>query len=221
MLRASFIFYSSYYEAISELPEEEQEKYQFGKNIILELQEFIKNHTIAQTITKIFYDFGYYFETIWNNNVSIYSDTKKIVILSKNSSSIFVAGYSFSGSKLFEFSTPASSKTEGIYLSNGIVALCDKDWTAKGYLPYQDTSKIVQNLMKPQTRKYPQFYTEKDFLVPYNAADALGDEKYINDEIMVQGIMDCVLENGNEITIDADDVKEGDTLKDPEVAEEK
>lgn len=58
----------------NQLPEEEQEKYQFGKNIILELQEFIKNHTIAQTITKIFYDFGYYFETIWNNNVSIYSE---------------------------------------------------------------------------------------------------------------------------------------------------
>lgn len=58
----------------NQLPEEEQDKYQFGKNIILELQEFIKNHTIAQTITKIFYDFGYYFETIWNNSVSIYSE---------------------------------------------------------------------------------------------------------------------------------------------------
>ena len=97
-------------------------------------------------------------------NVSIYSDTRKIVILSKNSSSIFVAGYSFSGSKLFDFTISASSKTEGIYLSNGIVALCDKDWTAKGYLPYQDTSKVVQNLSKPQTRKYSQFYTENDYL---------------------------------------------------------
>ena len=97
-------------------------------------------------------------------NVSIYSDTRKIVILSKNSSSIFVTGYSFSGSKLFDFTISASSKTEGIYLSNGIVALCDKDWTAKGYLPYQDTSKVVQNLSKPQTRKYLQFYTENNYL---------------------------------------------------------
>lgn len=97
-------------------------------------------------------------------NVSIYSDTRKIVILSKNSSSVFVTGYSFSGNKLFDFTISASSKTEGIYLSNGIVALCDKDWTAKGYLPYQDTSKVVQNLIKPQTRKYSQFYTENDYL---------------------------------------------------------
>ncbi len=44
-------------------------------------------------------------------------------------------------------------------------------------------------------------YREKDFLVPYNAADALGDEIYSNDEVMIQGVMDCVLENGDEITV--------------------
>lgn len=44
-------------------------------------------------------------------------------------------------------------------------------------------------------------YTEKDFLVSYSAADALGDSRYTNDEVLVQGVMDCVLQNGDEITI--------------------
>ncbi|MBR4036895.1 MAG: UvrD-helicase domain-containing protein [Oscillospiraceae bacterium] len=44
-------------------------------------------------------------------------------------------------------------------------------------------------------------YTEKDFLVPYSAARALGDMQYSEDEVMVQGVMDCVLQNGDEITI--------------------
>ena len=97
-------------------------------------------------------------------NISVYSDTKKLVILSKNFTSTFVVGYSFQGTKLFDFTVNSNNKTEGIYLSNGIVALCDKDWTAKGYLPYQNTVKVVQNLLKTQTKKYPQFYTEIDFI---------------------------------------------------------
>ncbi|MBQ8603478.1 MAG: UvrD-helicase domain-containing protein [Oscillospiraceae bacterium] len=44
-------------------------------------------------------------------------------------------------------------------------------------------------------------YTEKDFLVPYNAAQALADESYSDDEVLIQGVMDCVLQNGDEITI--------------------
>ncbi len=44
-------------------------------------------------------------------------------------------------------------------------------------------------------------YREKDFLVPYSAALALNDDVYKDDEVMVQGVMDRVLENGGEITI--------------------
>ena len=44
-------------------------------------------------------------------------------------------------------------------------------------------------------------YTEKDFLVPYSAAAVMGDDSYCNDEILVQGVMDCVLQNGDEITV--------------------
>ncbi len=59
-------------------------------------------------------------------------------------------------------------------------------------------------------------YTEKDFLVPYNAAKILDNASYFNDEILIQGIMDCVLQNGNEITIidyKTDKVNSIETLK--------
>ena len=44
-------------------------------------------------------------------------------------------------------------------------------------------------------------YTEKDFLVPYSAAAALNDNSYGHDEVLIQGVMDCVLQNGDEITV--------------------
>lgn len=58
---------------------------------------------------------------------------------------------------------------------------------------YSDVANKILNSEK--------VYTEKDFLVPYNAADALGDETYREDEVMIQGVMDCVLQNGDEITV--------------------
>ncbi len=58
---------------------------------------------------------------------------------------------------------------------------------------YSDVAYKIMNSEK--------VYREKDFLVPYNAGAALGDERYKNDELMIQGVMDCVLENGDEITV--------------------
>lgn len=58
---------------------------------------------------------------------------------------------------------------------------------------FSDVANMILNSEK--------VYTEKDFLVPYNAAKAMDDERYSQDEVLIQGIMDCVLENGDEITI--------------------
>lgn len=59
---------------LSLLKEEEREKFIIAKDLIQELSEFIKNHNIAQTVTKIFTYLGYCYETMWNNSVSIYSE---------------------------------------------------------------------------------------------------------------------------------------------------
>ena len=37
--------------------------------------------------------------------------------------------------------------------------------------------------------------------MPYNAGEIMQDSRYDKDEILVQGVMDCVLQNGDEITI--------------------
>ncbi len=58
---------------------------------------------------------------------------------------------------------------------------------------YSDVAEMILNSEK--------VYTEKDFLVPYSAADALGDAQFAADEVLIQGVMDCVLQNGDEITI--------------------
>ncbi len=57
-------------------------------------------------------------------------------------------------------------------------------------------SEVAERILNSE-----KVYTEKDFLVPYNAASALGDDSYRCDEVLVQGVMDCVLQNGDEITV--------------------
>jgi len=58
---------------------------------------------------------------------------------------------------------------------------------------FSDVADMILNSKK--------VYTEKDFLVPFSASEILGDEVYSQDEILVQGVMDCVLENDGEITV--------------------
>ncbi len=57
-------------------------------------------------------------------------------------------------------------------------------------------SEVAERILNSE-----KVYTEKDFLTPYNAAMALGDENYRGDEVLVQGVMDCILQNGDEITV--------------------
>jgi hypothetical protein len=128
-------------------------------------------------------------------NFSIYSDTKKIVILSKNSSSIYVVGFNFQGTQLFDFSIPSNNKTEGIYLPNGIIAISNKDWTVKGFLPYQDTTKIQQNLLKHTIKNYPSFYNDNNFLHSSQYLSILNKRNYgFREEEIIAYIKDSIYE---------------------------
>lgn len=128
-------------------------------------------------------------------NFSIYSDTKKIVILSKNSSLIYVVGFNFQGTQLFDFSIPSNNKTEGIYLPNGIIAISNKDWTVKGFLPYQDTTKIQQNLLKHTIKNYPSFYNDNNFLPSSQYLSILNKGNYgFREEEIIAYIKDSIYE---------------------------
>lgn len=55
------------------LSEESRNRYQKAKIFYTEISEFSKGNEISKIISKIWYDSGYYFETLWNENVSMYS----------------------------------------------------------------------------------------------------------------------------------------------------
>ena len=61
--------------------------------------------------------------------------------------------------------------------------------------------KFVESPVAARILNSQQVFKEKDFLVPYNAGKALNNEEYSQDELLVQGVMDCVLVNDNKVTI--------------------
>ena len=62
-----------------------------------------------------------------------------------------------------------------------------------------------------------RIFREQSFLVPYPANDAFGNPEYAGYDVLVQGVMDCVLQYGDSITIvdyKTDRVKSMEELKD-------
>ncbi|QTQ13899.1 UvrD-helicase domain-containing protein [Treponema parvum] len=55
------------------LSEAEFEKYCKAKDIQSEFSKFAVSHPIAQTVSKLWYGYGYRFETLWNKTVATYS----------------------------------------------------------------------------------------------------------------------------------------------------
>lgn len=56
------------------LESEEREKYLSAVNLQNEFTEFALSHPLTQTISKLWYQYGYSFETAWNKNVSLYAE---------------------------------------------------------------------------------------------------------------------------------------------------
>jgi len=67
-------FEDRFKEILDLLPDDEKDRLVAGKKIVYEIKEFIKNNSIGKTITKIFQNYGYCYETMWNDSVSIYSE---------------------------------------------------------------------------------------------------------------------------------------------------
>ena len=61
--------------------------------------------------------------------------------------------------------------------------------------------KFIQSPLADRILESDEVFREKDFLVPYNAGKALGNETFSNDEIIIQGIMDCIIRKGDKITV--------------------
>lgn len=55
------------------LSQETKERYQRAKEFYTAIREFSRTNTISRTVSRLWYDSGYFYETIWNQNVSMYN----------------------------------------------------------------------------------------------------------------------------------------------------
>ena len=60
---------------------------------------------------------------------------------------------------------------------------------------------FVNSSLADRILKAEKVYTERNFRAPYPAQLATGKAEYVGYEVLVQGVMDCVLQNGNRITV--------------------
>ena len=60
---------------------------------------------------------------------------------------------------------------------------------------------FVNSPLADRILKAEKVYTERNFRAPYPAQLATGKAEYAGYEVLVQGVMDCVLQNGNRITV--------------------
>ena len=55
------------------LSAESRKRFQKSKEFYLQMKEFSKANPISKTVSKLWYESGYYFETLWNQNVTMYN----------------------------------------------------------------------------------------------------------------------------------------------------
>ena len=105
------------------------------------------------------------------------------------------------GTAMHRFAQHADILLARINLENEIDRLEKEGKINHSLLNIPAIEKFIFNDVANMIINSEKVYTEKDFLVPYSAAKALGDSQYENDEVFIQGVMDCVLQNGDKITI--------------------
>ena len=105
------------------------------------------------------------------------------------------------GTAMHRFAQHADILLARTNLANEIDRLESQGKINRNLLNIPAIEKFIVSDVATMILNSEKVYTEKDFMVPYSAGDALGNSLYDNDRIMIQGVMDCVLQNGDEITI--------------------
>ncbi len=105
------------------------------------------------------------------------------------------------GSAMHRFSQHRNIELARKDLDSEILRLENHKLVSSALLNKKALKNFINSPVADRILTSEKVYREKDFVVTYNACKALNDSKYSDDEIMVQGVMDCVLENGDEITV--------------------
>ncbi len=82
-------------------------------------------------------------------------------------------------------------------LKNEISRLCDAGITDRRLLNEQQIEKFVTSEVATIILNGEKVYKEKEFLVPFDAAEITGDKTCSGETVMVQGVIDCLVVNGD------------------------
>lgn len=100
-------------------------------------------------------------------------------------------------------------------LDNEIDRLCEKGTVDRKLLNRKQIETFINSPVASIILNGEKVYKEKEFLMPYSAQKALGTEEYREETVMVQGVIDCLVINGEKgyiIDYKTDRVQDMDTL---------
>lgn len=93
------------------------------------------------------------------DDLTVFFDSQKLIILSKNQNSLYVYSLDYNGKEVFSFEEPISNSDFGFYTRSGYVVILDSNWCVKGFLPYQNIF-ANQTSDNPKRKMYSQFNFE-------------------------------------------------------------
>lgn len=101
------------------------------------------------------------------------------------------------GTQMHLFAQHSDILLARLNLAAEIDRLAEKGTVNKKLLNVKQIEKFVLSPVAEIILNGEKVYKEKEFLMPYNAQKALGKAEYVNETVMVQGVIDCLVINGN------------------------
>ncbi len=82
-------------------------------------------------------------------------------------------------------------------LQREVDRLCSEGIVERGLINIKQIERFVNSPVATIILNGEKVYKEKEFLMPYNAAAALGQDEYADETVMVQGVIDCLVISGD------------------------
>ena len=86
-------------------------------------------------------------------------------------------------------------------LENEISRLCEQGIVDRKLLNIRQIETFISSPVASIILNGEKVYKEKEFLMPYNAQKALGQDEYAAETVMVQGVIDCLVINGDSAVV--------------------
>lgn len=101
------------------------------------------------------------------------------------------------GTQMHLFAQHCNIKNALDNIENEIERLDKKGIIDKNFINVKQAQRFINSPLCQMILNAQQVYFEKEFLVPYSAYEITGEEIYKDQSIMVQGVIDCLIINGD------------------------